>query len=242
MKEDIRYYFLIPVYNEEANIALLADDLSRFADDLSPFIVFIDDASTDRTCAEISRLFPSERCQIVKKAQRAGAGDSFNNGFLFLQNRLRSQDVVVMMEGDGTSDLSILAQLLEALHNGSDVALASVYAKGGGFDQTTWLRKSISACANILMRWRFGLKAKTVSSFYRALKGELVLQMMARFNPLITEKGYTSMIELLIKAGRCKAIITEVPMQLHSKRRKGKSKMSIVPVALDYLKLLLKRY
>ncbi len=242
MKEDVQHYFLIPVFNEEANIALLAEDLSRYADDLSPFLVFIDDASSDGTCTEISRLFPSERCQILRKEQRAGAGDSFNRGFLFLQSRLRSQDVVVMMEGDGTSDLSILKALLKTLKSGADVALASVYAEGGGFDQTTWLRKSISACANVLMRWRFGIQARTVSSFYRALKGKLVLHLMERYNPLIAEKGYTSMIELLIKAGRCEAIILEVPMQLHSKRRKGKSKMRIIPVAFDYLKLLLKRY
>lgn len=236
------YYVLIPVYNEAANIALLASDLKPFMHSLTMYVVFIDDASSDSTREEIKLQFPAAFTHLLTKSARAGAGDSFHLGLKFIAGKLRAQDVVIMMEGDGTSDLSILPELIGAIKSGADLALASVYAQGGGFDQTSFTRRFISAIANRLMRWRFGLRPKTVSSFYRVWSGGLMMRMLERFDPIIHEKGYTAMIELLVKANACRANIMELPMHLNSGRRKGKSKMRIGPVTLAYLRLILKRF
>lgn len=242
MKETPVYYFLIPVFNEAENISLLRSDLAAFMPSLEMQIVFIDDASSDGTCAEIKLQFLNAFTHIITKSARAGAGDSFRLGLEYIRGRLRSQDVVIMMEGDGTSDIGILPDLIGAIESGADLALASVYAQGGGFDQTSFVRRFISAIANRVMRWRFGLESKTVSSFYRVWSGGLVIRMLERFNPIIRENGYTAMIELLVKAKSFEANVVELPMHLNSSRRKGKSKMRILPVTIAYLRLMLRRF
>lgn len=242
MNEAPVYYVLIPVFNEAANIALLESDLKVFIHSMPMHVVFIDDASSDGTRDEIRLRFPAELTHVITKSVRAGAGDSFRLGLEYISMRLRAQDVIIMMEGDGTSDPGILPDLIGALKSGSDLALASVYAEGGGFDQTTFVRRFISASANRLMRWRFGLQSKTVSSFYRVWSAGLMMRMLERFNPIIQEKSYTAMIELLVKANACGANIVELPMHLNSGRRKGKSKMRLVPVTIAYLQLMLKRF
>ena len=46
------------------------------------------------------------------------------------------------------------------------------------------------------------------------------------------------MLEILIKSIKAGASIIEVPMQLNSNNRKGKSKMKIYKTSMEYLKFL----
>ena len=123
---------------------------------------------------------------------------------------------------------------------GFDLVLASVYAQGGGFEGTTFFRKFISTIANLIFRFFFDIKVLTLSSFYRLYSISLLRKIEANNDVIIAENGFLCMLEILLKAIRQKATIIEIPMRLHSAKRKGKSKMKIMKTSWEYFKFLCK--
>jgi dolichol-phosphate mannosyltransferase len=234
-------YFLIPVYNEEGNLKLLSESLINCLPDFEKHYVFVDDFSTDKTVETLKNLFPSHCLEVLVKNKNEGPGDSFNLGFdWILESSKSASDKIVTIEGDNTSDISILPNMIKISDLGFDLVLASVYAQGGGFDKTSFARKVISFIANILLRFFFDIKVQTLSSFYRVYHVELLKKTKEKYGFLIQEKGFISMVEILIKTIRSGASIIEVPTKLLSNKRVGKSKMKMFKTLIDYFVFLIK--
>lgn len=232
--------FLIPVYNEAPNIPQLADTLLNAAPGEKKAYVFVDDCSTDDTCSLLENYFPFDSLFILKKEQNAGPGDSFNKGFEFIIEKASCPDaIVITLEGDNTSDPSLIPVMLNLCRMGYPLVLASVYAQGGGFDKTNWLRRLVSFSANMLMRLAYDIKVLTLSSFYRAYSLSLLKSIQASYPCIIQNRGFTCMLEILVKAIRLGVPVVELPMVLHSSKRIGRSKMKIMKTTLQYLKFLL---
>jgi dolichol-phosphate mannosyltransferase len=124
---------------------------------------------------------------------------------------------------------------------GYDLVLASVYAQGGGFDKTSFFRRLVSSVANLVFRFLFKLKILTLSSFYRVYHVSLLRKIKEKNTPIIAEKGFICMLEILVKAVECDANVIEVPMILHSQKRVGKSKLKFLKTMLAYVRFLMKR-
>jgi glycosyltransferase involved in cell wall biosynthesis len=233
-------YFVIPVYNEELNIEELARSLKNTLPDERKFFVFVDDCSKDNSIEAIRSCFNGESLHIITKSENKGPGDSFNLGFEYILSReLSKDDMVITVEADNTSDINILETMVSLSRMGFDLVLASPYAQGGGFEETTIWRRFLSFIANSLLRFCFDIKVLTLSSFYRVYKPELLKIIKDKYCIVIREPGFICMVEILIKAIRCKAEIIEVPMKLYSGKRKGKSKMRIIKTGITYLKFLM---
>ncbi len=173
------------------------------------------------------------------KKKNTGPGDSFNKGFEWiLQQSSSDSDIIITLEGDNTSDLAILPDMLAISGLGYDLVLASVYAQGGGFVKTSLARRLLSFFANMFFRTIFNVKILTLSSFYRIYHVSLVKAIKSRYQVIIEEKGYISMLEILLKAISLKTRIIEVPMILNTDKRRGKSKMKRLKTALSYLNFL----
>lgn len=234
-------YFLIPVYNEADNIPLLAETITNCLSGEEKHFVFVDDCSTDGTIDVIKKHFENTRLQIITKQENGGPGDSFNKGFEWiLSDSTSPADIVVTIEGDNTSDISILPTMIILSRLNYDLVLASVYAQGGGFKQTSFLRRLFSVIANTIIRFVFDLKVLTLSSFYRVFSIDIIRKIKEKNTILIEEKGFISMVEILLKAIRADAKIIEVPMYLDSSKRKGKSKMKTFKTFISYLHFLFK--
>jgi len=233
-------YFLIPVFNEADNIHLLTDTITNCLPGEDKYFVFVDDCSTDDTISVIKKHFEGKKIQVISKQVNAGPGDSFNKGFEWILSDSKSdKDIVVTLEGDNTSDIGILFTMLTLSRLGYDLVLASVYAQGGGFRQTSFFRRFISVIANTVIRFIFDLKVLTLSSFYRVFTISILKKIKDKDKTIITEKGFISMVEVLLKAIRADARIIEVPMHLDSSKRKGKSKMKTFKTSMSYLKFLI---
>jgi dolichol-phosphate mannosyltransferase len=233
-------YFLIPVFNEAQNLDALHQGLSRVLPESEKHYVFVDDCSTDGTVARLKQLFPQNTLTVITKEINAGPGDSFNRGFEWILSHSQSEkDCVVTLEGDNTSDLSILPAMHTLSGMGYELVLSSVYAQGGGFEKTSFFRKFISFFANMLFRAFFNIKVLTLSSFYRVYHISMLKRVKTKYPVLIREKGFICMLEILIKSIKVKASIIEVPMTLKSDLRKGKSKMKIMKNTMSYLRFLM---
>ena len=67
----------------------------------------------------------------------------------------------------------------------------------------------------------------------------LLERIRAEYDEIIAEKGFISMLEVLLKSISVKAKVIEVPMVLRSDNRVGKSKMKVFKTARSYLRFLL---
>lgn len=229
------YFFLIPVYNESKNIEHLAENLCSLQLK-DKYFVFVDDCSHDDTVTKINTLWEGQCYHIIRKEKNIGPGDSFNRGFEWiLQHTLSDSDIIITLEGDNTSDLTILSKMITISGLEYDLVLASVYAQGGGFVKTSLLRKLLSYFANMLFRTIFNVKILTLSSFYRVYHITLVKSIKSKYQVIIDEKGFISMLEILLKAISLKAKIIEVPTVLNTDKRTGRSKMKRLKTALSYL-------
>lgn len=233
-------FVLIPVYNEEGNVANLFGELSSIKVDEPLHFVFSDDGSTDQSKDLIASHFKGKQFVILGDGINRGPGAAFNAGFEWILQNAKPQDTVITMEADCTSDLGILPVMLTLNHLGFNLVLASVYAQGGGFEKTSFIRKFISTSANFTFRFMFDVKVLTLSSFYRVYSVSLLKKIQEKFLVPIREKGFVCMLEILVKSIHCEANIIEVPMQLHSSKRIGKSKMKIVKTTMAYFRFLLK--
>lgn len=226
------FYTVIPVFNEEKNIGLLCADLERFLPDHSQ-IVWIDDGSQDQTCHEIET-----QCKLMftllRQPINLGPGTAFELGFNFLLDKIDDNDLILTIEGDNTSDLQSLGAMINAAKH-ADLVLASVYAVGGAFEQTNWLRMILSQTVNQLVRLRFGLKQKTLTSFYRIYKGNLLKKLYQKNRIFCIQKGFICKMELLVKSRNLGVIIAEIPTVLRSSRRKGNSKIKLMRTAFECL-------
>ena len=234
-------YFLIPVFNESANLDLLAENLQMTLPEESKFYLFVDDKSADDTIDKIHRLFNSKPYHIICKERNQGPGDSFNLGFEWiLEHSDDEKDIVITLEADNTSDIDLLPAMVSISALNYDFVLASVYAQGGGFEKSSFIRKLISFSANFLLRFIFNIKIQTLSSFYRIYHISLIKKIKQNYNSIISEKGFVCMFEILLKAIRLNASIIEIPMVLKSLNRKDKSKMKIFKTMVQYINYVLK--
>lgn len=235
-------YFLIPTYNEELNIPNLAKELLNALPGEEKHFVFSDDGSTDRTREQIQEHFSKAKFEILGDGINRGPGYVFNVGFEWiLKHSQQELDRIITMEADCTSDVSLLPNMLAISRLNYDLVLASVYAQGGGFDKTSWLRKLVSATANLTFRALFNVKVLTLSSFYRVYHPALLKRIKQNNTSIISERGFICMLEILVKSIEQNACVIEVPMVLHSQKRQGKSKLKMLKTTLAYLRFLVLR-
>jgi len=234
--------FIIPAYNEEQNIESLINKTAEYARSRNyKFeIVVVNDGSTDKTLEILKRLQNKEPIVILNQIVNKGVGEAFKRGFYHVAEASSEDDIIVTKEADNTSDLSILDNMIKKISDGNDLVLASCYMPGGEVTNTSAYRRILSSGANLLLKLSTPLKnVHTFSSFYRAYRASLIKKASAVYNDkLIEEKGFSCMVELLIKLSRLGIKITEVPMTLKGNMRKDKSKMKVLNTISGYLKLI----
>jgi dolichol-phosphate mannosyltransferase len=238
-----RVYIVVPVFNEEPNIATLFAGFRELEAELSSRFkvqyVLVDDGSSDATVAVARREAGSLALTVLEHGHNRGPGAAFATGFSYLGERMDDADWVITMEGDNTSRHSLIRQMFTRSGEGYDVVLASPYMYGGGFTQTSFLRKFLSSGANLVVKDLLDIQGiLTVSSFFRLYRAPALLRMQRIFGPGIVERvGFESMVEMVMKMVMLRLAISEVAMQLDSSLRKGKSKMKIVRTIFGYLAL-----
>jgi len=241
-----KLYILIPVFNENDNIAKLLGNLLKFRvhikKDLDVRVVFVDDGSDDQTVIRIEQECKALPITILRHDKNDGPGAAFGTGFEYLRNVLDKGDWVVTMEGDNTSRLSTLQQMLIRRFEGYNVVLASPYTYGGGFSHTPWHRVFLSHAANGSIKFFLGIRGiNTFSSFFRLYDFAVLDRLYECYGSrIIEQKGFESMLELLCKMIYQKAKISEVPLEVDTSLRAGKSKMKILRTMRGYFCVILK--
>lgn len=237
-----RLWVIVPVLNEVGNVARLMGSFRAIAKEFSEYdsrFLMVDDGSRDGTARLARDLAEGLTFEVLTHQTNVGPGRAFGTAFKSLMGRLSPDDWVVTIEGDNTSRLELLRQMMTRSAEGFDVVLASPYLYGGGITNTTAYRVMLSQIANVFVKEALGLHGiVTMSSFFRLYRGHVLLGLQSCFGDEILERpGFESMIELLLKLVFMQCTISEVAMVLDTSQRVGKSKMRIARTAFNYVTL-----
>jgi dolichol-phosphate mannosyltransferase len=209
------------------------------ADQYRVEVLLIDDGSRDETEQVVSQFVSRMPIELVKHEVNQGPGRAFGTGFRAVAGRYSDNDIVITMEGDNTSRLELVRQMLHRMEEGYDVILASPYMYGGEIVHTSAFRILLSSMANVFVKDLLGIHGIfTVSSFYRMYSVPLLRRLQATYGPEIVERrGFECMTEMLMKMILLDTRISEVAMVLDTKLRVGKSRMKIFRTVLGYYAL-----
>ncbi len=233
--------FLIPLYNESENLPELADTLLRRPEAGEDYYFLVDDGSTDNTSEVARECFAGRPFGVLRLDVNRGPGRAFDTGFTNILDRFGDDDIrVITLEGDNTSDLSVLPAMMEASGSGHELVLASVYHDGGGFSRPNKFRRLASNMANGMLRYIFRLDVLTLTSFYRIYNLGALRRIRNRYGNLCSEDGFICKVELLLRARECGVSMKEIPVMLQSHKRKGKSKMKILKTGWQYVRFMIR--
>jgi dolichol-phosphate mannosyltransferase len=213
---------IIPTYNERENITPLVERLSRTLAGHKFEILIIDDNSTDGTIDVVSALSTKYPVKAIVRASERGLATAVLHGFKYAQG-----NIIGVMDADLQHPPEINADLLKAIENGADMAIASRYIPGGGVPNWGLLRRIISKGASTIAHLFLpgSRKVNDPMSGFFMFRGEGIDQVV--FKPI----GYKILLELLM-IGKFKKVV-EVPF-IFEDRSSGRSKMK-AKQQIDYL-------
>lgn len=213
---------VVPVFNEEENIEPLIGEIRGALAPLkkSYEVIAVDDGSSDRTFAVLSRL---HRCDptinVIRLKRNFGQTAALAAGLAYA-----SGEIVVLMDGDGQNDPADIPALLGKIEEGNDMVAGWRFHRQDPFLS----RRLPSMIANRLISWTTKVKLHDYGCTLKAMRREIAKSLrlygeMHRFIPAIAyERG---------------ARIAEIKVT-HRPRLRGASKYGITRTLRVILDLL----
>ena len=159
---------VIPIHNEEPSILRLYDQLTGVLEKLQkPFeIIFVDDASTDRSFDLLANLVETDpRLKVIRLRRNFGQTAALSAGFDEAQG-----SVVVSLDGDLQHDPNDIPALLAKIEEGYDIA--SGWRKDRIDNAVT--RRIPSRIANWLMARASGVQLRDFGTTFKAYRSEVL--------------------------------------------------------------------
>ena len=195
---------VIPLFNEQDNIAILQKELAAALAGRSYEIVFVDDASRDATLSKISR---TPEIRVLEFEKNAGQSAAMYAGIHAARG-----DVIVLLDGDLQNDPADIPKLLAEIDKGFDL-VCGYRAKR----KDTLVKKITSRVANFV-RSRFTRDGvRDTGCTLKAMRRECG-------QALVPFYGMHRFIPALVKGAGYKLV--EIPVN-HRPRKFGVSKYGL---------------
>ncbi len=212
---------VIPVRNEAQNLAYI---LPRIPPIISE-VILVDGHSTDDTVAVAKHLLPKIR--IIQQIGK-GKGDALRLGFAICTG-----DIIVMLDGDGSTDPQEIPRFVEALLRGNDFAKGSRFLAGGGSTDITPARSlgnyMLCKLVNLLYWIRFSDLCYGYNAFWRSC--------LEYIQP--DSNGFEVETQISLRVHKAHLKITEVPSMEHP-RIYGQSNLRTLRDGWRVLKTIVK--
>jgi glycosyltransferase involved in cell wall biosynthesis len=189
---------VVPIHNEEPSILPLYDRLTAVMERLQKRyeIIFVDDASTDRSFDLLSNLVETDgRLKVIRLRRNFGQTAALSAGFDEAEGK-----VVVSLDGDLQHDPEDIPALLKKIDEGYDIA--SGWRKLRVDNAVT--RKIPSRIANWLMAKVSGVELHDFGTTFKAYRAEILKDInlygdLHRFIPALASFYGAKIAEVPIK-------------------------------------------
>jgi Glycosyl transferase family 2 len=210
---------VLPVLNEAKNLPAVFETLPSWVDE----IILVDGRSTDDTIEVARQLRPDVR---VVLQGGVGKGDALAAGFA-----AATGDILVAIDGDGSTDGSEIIRFVSVLLSGADFAKGSRFNSAGGSADITVVRRYGNKCLNLAVNRLFGTSFSDLCYGYNAF--------WARHLPKLDLDSPGFEIETLmsIRAAQAGLQIHEVP-SYERLRQHGSSNLHAIKDGWRILKLI----
>lgn len=209
---DLDLSIIVPVYNEEQNIARLADEIGTVmrTTSWSWECLWIDDGSTDNTLAELRQLNNRDDChKFVVLSVNYGQSAALSVGFSQAQGK-----ILVTLDGDGQNDPRDIPTMIERLFE-DDADMVNGWRQKR---RDSLVKKISSRIANGFRNWVTSERVKDVGCSLRAFRRQCA-------DKIPVFKGMHRFLPTLARLGGCGKIV-EMPVR-HRPREYGLTKYGI---------------
>ncbi len=219
---------VIPTYNEAQNLEQIVQAVRAHGYG----IVVVDDNSPDGTgdiADDLARH--DENIHVVHRPRKLGLGPAYAEGFEAANQA--GFAIICEMDADFSHDPGALPELINAVHEGADLAIGSRYVPGGSVPGWPLSRRLISRLGNWYARIMLSTPIADMTSGFRAYRAPL----LQKLEPATCEaSGYGFQVEMARRAHESGSSVVEVPITFRDRLR-GDSKMSW-RIALEAMKLV----
>ena len=240
-----RVLVVLPAYNEEQGLELLLGRMKRTFELINRDyeIIVVNDASKDRT--EEVATEASEHMNVLVRNHEVNQGLSgaIETGLRTAVNLAEEQDVIISMDADDTHNPGSMQQMLMMIEEGHDIVIASRYQAGAKTLGVPLKRRFLPIFGRMLFRTLCPIPGvRDYTCGFRAYKVKPLRDAMEAYGQdFFSEKGFSCMVDILLKMRKFNPICGEVPMVLRYDQKHGASKMDVGSTIVTTLKLLLKR-
>jgi dolichol-phosphate mannosyltransferase len=196
---------VVPVRNEADNIAPLVDEIAAALDQNLAFeLIYVNDGSTDRTEAELTRLMASRPwLRQIRHEISCGQSAAVSSGVMHARAA-----IVVTLDGDGQNDPAFIPALLEAMMKVPHIGLVAGQRVGR---QATGFKKFQSRVANAVRSVVLRDGTRDTGCGLKAFRRDLFLRLpyfdgLHRFLPALVRRegyaiGYVDVVDRPRRAG-----------------------------------------
>jgi dolichol-phosphate mannosyltransferase len=195
---------VVPLYNEEANLPVLQEELRTALTGLDYEIIFVDDGSVDRTA---ERIEPAGNNRVIRFEKNAGQSAAIYAGLTAARGA-----TVVIIDGDLQNDPADIPELLAEIARGADLVCGYRVKR-----HDTLVKRATSRIANVVRSRYMKDGVRDTGCTLKAMRRECV-------SALFPFKGMHRFIPALVKAAGYQLV--EVPVN-HRPRRFGQSKYGL---------------
>lgn len=241
-----KVYLGLPAYNEKDSIHPLFQKIAQLKEvSLSNLdVLFYDDGCTDGT-KEVVQSWMNRSLTItyLDGVVNKGLGTGINTIIEHFVTHASSNDVLVIMDCDDTHDPAQIPQMISALekNNQINIVIASRYRSGALISGVPFFRVVMSLGAAMLYKMVHPLKgARDYTCGYRLYTHEILARATHTYSsPLLKERGFSCMVELLLKLKHVGGKVAEIPLLLSYDNKRSASKMDVSGNAFRLFKKLL---
>jgi glycosyltransferase involved in cell wall biosynthesis len=220
---------IIPVFNEESTIG---DVITRTKNTMGklgvPYeVIVVDDGSVDRSL-EVSKAREAK----VLRENHQGKGHAVRSGF-----KLAKGNIIVTLDSDGSHTPEEIPLILQCMMEGKvDFVVGSRFFNAeANKTKIPSLNRLGNRIFNSLIFLLTGMKISDSQSGFRAIRSVIIEKME------LNSKGYEVESEMLLKALKMGARVTEVPISFEQ-RTVGKSRLDPIKDGIRILNSIITSY
>jgi dolichol-phosphate mannosyltransferase len=228
----LRLSLVIPTYNEGQTVQSMIQQLADLLDRNIPGqyeLILVDDNSPDCTWRLAQKMIPTyPQLRVMRRQQERGLSTAVVRGWQVAQG-----DVLGVIDGDLQHPPEILLNLLGAIEQGADLAVASRHTEGGGVSDWSPVRRFLSRGAQVL---GLILLPQVVGRVSDPMSGYFMVRRSAIANKTLNPLGYKILLEVL---GRGEIYQVAEVGYVFQERQGGESKVTWKQY-VDYLRHLIR--
>lgn len=240
-----RICVILPAYNEAQNLEPL---LRRIRDVLDPLdvlyeVLVVNDGSQDGTVDVVRKMSEVMPIQLENHKVNQGLGTTLRTGFLAALRQADPQDVIICMDADNTQPPETIPRMVEMIRQGYDVVVASRFQKGSQVIGLSAWRRLMSSGARLVFSLVHPIPGiRDYTSGFRAYRASVLQRGVDQYgDQFFSEKGFSSMADILLKLRKQKLVAGEVPLVLRYDQKQGASKMKVLKTVWATLGLVARR-